>query len=127
MAKTKRRGGIGPDILAGIFLTNSVLHFALPKFYEAIMPPAIPRKREVVYVTGAMEAGLALAVRRRWSWAAVPSAVFLAAVFPANVQMALDSGSGKMPGPLDDKRIAYGRLPLQLPLIWWALKIRKKG
>ena len=48
----------------------------------------------------------------------------LAAVFPANVQMALDSGSGRNSGPADSPVVAWGRLPLQLVMIWAALQAR---
>jgi uncharacterized membrane protein len=48
----------------------------------------------------------------------------LAAVFPANVQMALDAGSGRNPGPADKPAVAWGRLPLQVPMVWAALQAR---
>ena len=43
------------------------------------------------------------------------------AVFPANVKMALDFRD-KSPKA---KAIAYGRLPLQIPLVAWAWKVAK--
>ncbi len=51
---------------------------------------------------------------RRTRWAPAASVAVLAAVFPANVQMALDSGSGRNSGPADSPVVAWGRLPLQL-------------
>jgi uncharacterized membrane protein len=48
----------------------------------------------------------------------------LAAIFPANVQMALDSGSGRNPGPADNRIVAWARLPLQTVMIWAALGAR---
>ena len=44
----------------------------------------------------------------------------LVAVFPANVQMAAKICSGSESRPAG--AIAWARLPLQLPLIRWALK-----
>jgi len=50
----------------------------------------------------------------------------LGAVFPANVQMALDAGSGRNAGVADRRGVAWGRLPLQLPMIWAALQARRE-
>jgi hypothetical protein len=36
--------------------------------------------------------------------------------------MALDAGSGKNPGPADNKAIMWARVPMQLPMIWAALQ-----
>jgi len=49
-----------------------------------------------------------------------------AAVFPANVQMALDSGSGRNPGVADNRLLAWARLPLQLPMIWAARQVGRQ-
>jgi len=44
-------------------------------------------------------------------------------VFPANVQMAADL---RTKGSRTAQAIAYARLPLQLPLIRWALKAARE-
>ena len=61
---------------------------------------------------------------RRTRWAAAASVATLVAVFPANVQMALDAGTGRNAGPSDSRAIAWGRLPLQLLMVWAALQAR---
>ncbi len=43
-------------------------------------------------------------------------------MFPANVQMALDAGTGRNTGPSDGRAVAWGRLPLQLVMAWAALQ-----
>ena len=48
----------------------------------------------------------------------------LAAVFPANVQMALDADSGRCAGGADNPAVAWGRLPLQFLMVWAALQAR---
>ena len=53
-----------------------------------------------------------------------PSIATLAAVFPANVQMALDAGTGRNTGPSDSRAVAWGRLPLQLVMAWAAPQAR---
>ena len=68
---------------------------------------------EMVLATG-------VACRRTRSPAAAASAILFVLVFPANVQMAIDWSSRSAPQPA----IALLRLPLQLPLIWWAWHVR---
>ncbi len=62
--------------------------------------------------------------RRFGAWA---TAALFVAVFPANVQMALDSGHADASAshPLNNAALAWLRLPLQLPLILWALSVRR--
>jgi uncharacterized membrane protein len=102
------------------------MHFLRPRFFEAIVPPAIvPRKREVVAISGAAEllgavAVLPPATRTLGRWWLLG---LLVAVFPANVHMAINPG--QVPG-LDLRRIPrwalWARLPLQpLAMLWvWA-------
>lgn len=110
-------------LLAAFFTLAGSLHFARPKPYEAIVPPPLsPRKREIVAISGAAElAGAALVLspstRRLGRWWLI---ALLAAIFPANVQMALHPD--EVPG-LDLKRIPrwllWARLPLQPLLMLW--------
>ena len=44
-------------------------------------------------------------------------------VFPANVKMAYDWRQR----PLPARAAAFGRLPLQAPLVWWALRVARGG
>ncbi|WP_432949836.1 DoxX family protein [Kribbella sp. CA-253562] len=107
--------------LAGLFAVMGVLHFVQPKPFERIIPKAVPAKKELVYASGVAElvcaAGLLHPRTRRA--AGLTSAALLAAVFPANVQMALDVNRK---GSTQAKALAFGRLPLQIPLIRAALK-----
>ncbi|SHJ93989.1 Uncharacterized membrane protein [Nocardiopsis flavescens] len=120
----KRLRTVAPFALGGLFLASGVLHFAAPKPFQAIMPRSLPAPRAWVYGSGAAEiaCGLGLLTRRRWAGPA--GAGLLLAVWPANVRMALDSGSGHLPGPADNRLLAWGRVPLQVPLIWAALQSR---
>src|ERR1035437_2949307 len=60
--------------------------------------------------------------RRLGAWATV---ALLVAVLPANVQMALDGGYPDAPFPANSAVGAWLRLPLQVPLVWWALSLRR--
>lgn len=110
--------------LAALLGLAGVTHFTRPKFYDAIVPRTLPgTPRQWTYASGAAELAVATAVavprtRRLGGLAAV--ALFIA-VFPANVKMARDFRD-KSPKA---KALAYGRLPLQIPLVAWAWKVAK--
>jgi uncharacterized membrane protein len=115
-------------LVAGpFFVVAGLLHFARPRMYEAIMPDGLPARRELVYASGVAEAvgGLGLllpspAVRRWSAWWLVAT---LAAVFPANVHMALHPERyARIP-----KRALYARLPFQLVFAKWVLAAGRRG
>jgi len=112
--------------LAVLFGVSGVLHFVQPEPFERIVPRQLPRKKELVYASGVAElvcaAGLLHPRTRRT--AGLLSAGLLAAVFPANVQMALDLNRKGSPRA---KAIGFARLPLQIPLIRAALKASREG
>jgi uncharacterized membrane protein len=111
--------------LAALFAVSGVMHFARPEPFVRIVPKALPAKKELVYASGVAElacaAGLLHPRTRRV--AGLAGAVLLAGIFPANVQMAMDLNR-KGSGPA--KAIAFGRLPLQIPLIRAALKASRE-
>lgn len=115
---------VAPSALGGLFVASGVLHLVTPKPFEAIMPRRLPAHRAFVYGSGVAEliCGVGLLTRRKWAGPAATA--LLLSVWPANVRMALDSGSGRLPGPADNRLVAWGRVPLQVPLIWAALQSR---
>ncbi|PTL58535.1 DoxX family protein [Paraconexibacter algicola] len=116
-----------PDALAGVMGVVGSLHFVIPGTMAETIPSQLPYRRELVLVSGVVEVGTAIALRRRVPGAGRFAALTLLAIWPANIQMALDAGSGKHPGPADDKRLMWARVPLQLPLIWAALQADRPG
>jgi uncharacterized membrane protein len=109
--------------LATLLATAGVSHFVVPQFYDRIVPRALPgTARFWTYASGIAElasAALVAAPRTRRTGATAAAAVFVL-VFPANVQMALDYRSRSGP----ERAVAYGRLPLQIPLVVWAWRVR---
>jgi len=108
-----------PRAVGLVFIGAGSLHFARPRMYEAIMPPYVPRHREMVLASGAAEiAGGASALHprtrgfARWWLLAV-----LLAVFPANVHMALH------PAPIKGLKVPpallWARLPGQALFMAW--------
>jgi len=112
--------------LAVLFGVLGSLHFVKPEPFEQIVPRALPRKKELVYASGVAElacaAGLLHPRTRRA--AGLVSAGLLVAIFPANVQMAMDLNRKGSPTA---RAIAFARLPLQLPLIRAALRASREG
>ncbi len=101
---------------------TGVLHFLTPRPFDAIVPRIMPgRPRTWTHVSGAAELACAAAIAcpRTRGAGAVAAAALFAGVFPANVQMALDWRNR----PLPFRIAAYGRLPLQVPLVLWALRV----
>ncbi|HEX3239640.1 MAG TPA: hypothetical protein VHR18_05840 [Solirubrobacterales bacterium] len=108
--------------LTAFFSFVGTLHFVIPRSFEAIMPPSIPRHREAVIVSGVAEiAGGAMVVPRRTRrlarWWLLG---LLLAVFPANVHMAVNPEQVR---GLDLNKIPHwalwARLPLQpLAMLW---------
>jgi uncharacterized membrane protein len=106
--------------LIALFSGSGVLHFLRPRPFVAIVPKMLPRKNELVAVSGVAEltGAILLAVPATRRFGGLWSAGLLAGVLPANVSMALRSGKR----PLWFQVIAWARLPLQVPLIVWALR-----
>jgi uncharacterized membrane protein len=111
-----------PRLLAGLLGSSAVLHFARPRPFDSIVPRALPGSpRAWTYLSGAVELGLAVAVAapRTRRTGALLTAGFFAAVLPANIKMARDWEN--RPTPL--RTAAWARVPLQAPLIGWALHV----
>jgi uncharacterized membrane protein len=117
---------MSPMALAAMFFTSGLTHLVRPQVFATIMPRVLPPRshRPLIYATGAAELACGIGLCGRQPWAGSASAVLLAGVFPANVQMALDAGSGRNPGLADSRIVAWGRLPLQLPMVQAALAAR---
>jgi uncharacterized membrane protein len=113
-----------PMLLAGLLGGVGALHFVAPKVMIETIPSWVPAKRTVIYASGVVEVACAVGLLRRESWAGPVSAATLLAIWPANIQMALDAGTGRNPGPADSKLLTWARVPMQLALIWAALQAK---
>ena len=105
--------------LSALLVLTGSLHFATPSTYDGIIPPVLPGPaRWWTYGSGVAELGCAaaLAVPRTRRLGGLATALLFVGVFPGNVWMAWLWRHKAVTAQL----VAYGRLPLQLPLIWWA-------
>jgi uncharacterized membrane protein len=114
--------------LATSFAFAGAMHFVIPRSYEAMMPPSLPRHREAVVVSGLAEiaGGIAVLPRRTRRLARWWLLALLAAVFPANVHMAVNPEQVR---GLDLDRVPrwalWARLPLQPLAMWWVWSATK--
>jgi uncharacterized membrane protein len=112
--------------MGGLLIAMGVGHFAVPKPFDDIVPAELPGSpRLYTYASGVAEVGtgaLLLVPRTRRLGALAAVALFLA-VFPANVNMVRLWWSK----PLPMRVVAIARLPLQIPMVLEALKIRRNA
>ncbi len=113
------------------FAVSGVIHLARPAVFTPIVPRPLRRwDRPIVIVSGLVElacaAGLMAPTTRQASGQA--SAVLLAAIWPANMQMSVDLGRRALRRRTPRAWIAFvvslARLPLQVPLMRLALRAR---
>lgn len=124
-----RRGRLG---LAVFMLGAGLMHFVVPESYEKIVPRWLGSRRRVVFASGAAEllCGTLLLSHRTAKAGAWLTAALFVAVFPANVQMLLDAGTPHQAADMPAERfraVAVARLPLQLPLIAWAVRVARRA
>ena len=103
-----------------LYVAAGVMHFVATGLYMQAVPGFLPVPRALVLVSGVAEIAGGLEVmlpgtRRAAAWGLV---LLLVAVFPANVWMAMH------PERFVEIPVwaLWLRLPLQLPLIWWAYR-----
>jgi uncharacterized membrane protein len=127
MKPTSNRSALA---LAAFMGSAGVAHFAKPEFFDAIVPGWVPGDaRLVTHLSGAVELTAAALValpqtRKLGGWF---TAATLVGVFPANIWAAVDGGMHQLEAPYDSAAVAWLRLPLQLPLIWWAMRVANPG
>lgn len=105
--------------LIALLGVSGILHFVRPGPFVAIVPRRLPGKKELVCVSGAAELACAamLAVPATRAIGGATAAALFVAVFPANVSAALRGGK-----PAWYRVALWARLPLQIPLVVWALR-----
>ncbi len=108
-------------LLGAFFVGAGLLHFAKPEPYESILPDALPAHRELVYLSGVAEilggAGV-LSDRTTW-WAGWWLIATMVAVFPANVNMAVEAERFRSV----PEALLWARLPLQAVLVHWIWRV----
>ena len=109
--------------LAGLLTTTGAAHLVIPRAFERLVPGWVPGSPGVVNLlaTAAELGSAALLLRRGTARAGGWAALFtFAVVWVANIDAAFGDGTPGVPGWLGSREAAWLRVPLQLPLLWWA-------
>ncbi|MCW2746019.1 MAG: hypothetical protein JWM48_2569 [Mycobacterium sp.] len=111
--------------LAVLLVGAGVLHGLVPRPYAAILPRFLGAPRAWVYGSGAAELAVGAAVARPATrrLGGLAAAALFVVVFPANVTMAVRAFRSRR-GPVVTA-VALLRLPLQYPLVRWALAVSR--
>lgn len=125
MSNATTRGTVRYWAMSAALGTMGALHFVAPRPFDGLIPPELPGSRRAwTYGSGVVElavAGLLAAPATRKLGGAVATALFIG-VFPGNLQM-VRAWRRKPVWPY--QVIAWGRLPLQVPMILAADSIRR--
>jgi uncharacterized membrane protein len=111
---------IGRVMMGLLYIGAGTMHFVATRKYVHVMPAYLPNPEALVLLSGAAEIAGGLGVlfpgrRRAAAWGII---CLLVAVMPANVWMA--QHPELTPGV--PRWLLLLRLPLQLPLMWWAYR-----
>ena len=101
-------------IMSLFYIMAGTNHFINPVWYVRIVPPILPFKTGIVYISGILEiilGSLLIFPKTRFiaGWGLI---ILLLAVYPANIYVALTNGEAMDTTPM----IACGRLPFQFVL-----------
>ena len=116
---------VGQVAMGGVMLAAGTAHLTRTRGYRVAVPAWFPGDPDrVIVASGVVEIALGAALAVTWrqparAWVGLGTAAFLVAVWPGNVSQYLERRDA---GPMldsDAKRLV--RLPLQVPLIAWAL------
>ena len=110
-------------IMGVFYIIVGIKHFQDPGWFVQIIPPILPYKYALVYISGLFEVrhGVLLMIPKFQSTAAKGLIILLICVYPANIYLAQTNGAALGISPL----IAWGRLPFQfvfIGLAYWHTK-----
>ncbi len=108
-------------LLAAFLIAAGIGHFVAPEEFLAQVPPFLPFREAIVFVSGGVEIGLGIALvvvrdrRRLVGWVV---AGFFVLIFPGNVAQAV---TGTPAFGLESDAARWTRLAFQPLLVLWAL------
>jgi uncharacterized membrane protein len=106
--------------LALFFVFTGISHFFMPEAFAEMLPPAVPLRIEIIYLTGLVQilGAIGVLIPRLERLASMGLILFLVSVLPANIYSAfnyVEFGSHEA-GPI----YLLARIPFQVFLIGWA-------
>lgn len=119
-------------LMGYILLGAGVGHFIFPSALDSIVPTALPGDPRIyTFLSGLAELAIGAALLTPLDkkvlgkpvklWGAYGAFALFLAVYPANINMAIQWSDRPMPEPL----LAYARLPFQFYFLWAAWKLIK--
>jgi uncharacterized membrane protein len=119
-------------LMGYILLGAGIGHFIFPSALDAIVPTALPGDPRIyTYLSGVAEILIGLALlsaphikvlgKPLKLWGAYGAFALFLAVYPANINMAIQWSDRPMPEPL----LAYARLPFQFYFLYAAWQLSK--
>ena len=110
-------------VMSWFYIYTGLLHFTNTNWFLQIVPPYLPIKLELVYLSGLFEVilGIMLIVPSLRYYAGWGLILLLIAVYPANIYLAQTNGAAMNTSAL----VAWGRLPFQFLFIgiaYWHTK-----
>ena len=117
-------------VMGILLLMAGIGHFIFPAPLDSIVPKALPGDPRIyTYLSGVAEIVIGLALLSKLErkafgkpiklWGAYGAFALFLAVYPANINMAIQWNDRPMPEPL----FAYARLPFQFYFLWAAWKL----
>ena len=110
---------VGRVILIFAFTLSGFAHLFAAEMFLPLMPPIFPEPLNWIYVSGAMELIAALLLALKIQGGPTLAFITLLAVWPGNWWMAIEATAD---GDIATIIFTYLRLPLQIPLFYFALK-----
>ncbi len=119
-------------IMGYLLLGAGIGHFLFPAPLDSIVPSALPGDPRIyTYLSGVAEIVIGLALLSKLTlhlfgkslrlWGALGAFALFIAVYPANINMAIEWSDRQMPDPL----FAYARLPFQFYFLYIAWKLAR--
>jgi uncharacterized membrane protein len=112
---------IGTKIIIFIFLLSGSFHLINPGVFQALVPPILGTQNFWIILSGILEIVCAIGLLTRQKWAPKFTAFILMAIWVGNWWYAIDVTFN-----LESSWFlilgSWLRLPLQIPLIQWALR-----
>ncbi|MDQ3068893.1 MAG: DoxX family membrane protein [Acidobacteriota bacterium] len=108
------------------FIVAGTLHFTMPGYFAAIVPPWLPAPTLLVALSGVAEilGGIGFLLARWRAAAGVGLMLLLIAVFPANIEMLRQARANGSSSSF--QAALWLRLPLQAVLIWLAWRLSRR-
>jgi uncharacterized membrane protein len=129
--KSSAQDKVGRGMAIILFVTGTS-HFVFPGQFNELVPSFLPGDPGFwTLLSGVAEIVIAVMLLASFDkriagksvrlWGAYFAFALFVAVYPANINMAIEWSSRDMPEPL----LAYARLPLQFGLFYWAWALAK--